>query len=417
MFQLPVGRSSNPTSTDHCLGAKKHDVNLNGFGHSAHKKNVELVPVTTEANRNFASMAIGPSALVGGTAIFCTAALRSESMSPLSIIYMILLAIQYSLQPRVSKKFLDKRINKRSVTMVEEITKISLATAILSSYGKEKFLAVSRGWSLKSALIAAGIPAMIYAVQGVLYIFSYQNLDSVTFNGLSQTKTLSAALCCYLIMGQKQSAVQMVALFLLASSALIFQGILGKVIRKWTESSPSKIKTEKPPSTSRFTLGIIPCLAASFLSGLAGAFSQKGLQTSGGNGRDAYLYTIEVSGFSAICLVLSMVFERRETTTSKEKQMKDTKGNNASSIGRFFDYWNVSTMYPILLKALGGVLTALVHKHSGSVAKGYALICGLVLSGVIQTIIDNESLSKDQMAAIVLVNLSSWLHFTNPDIL
>lgn len=341
-------------------------------------------------------------------------------MSPLSIIYMILLAIQYSLQPRVSKKYLDKRINKRSVAMVEEITKMSLATAILSSYGKEKFLAVTRGWSLKSALIVAGIPAMIYAVQGVLYIFSYQNLDSVTFNGLSQTKTLSAALCCYLIMGQKQSAVQMIALFLLASSALIFQGILGKVVRKWTESSPSKIEIEKPPLASRFTLGIIPCLAASFLSGLAGAFSQKGLQTSGGNGRDAYLYTIEVSGFSAICLILSMIFEKRETTPttpSNEKQMKDIKGKNGSKFGRFFDYWNISTMYPIVLKALGGVLTALVHKHSGSVAKGFALICGLVLSGVIQTIIDNESLSKDQMAAIVLVNLSSWLHFTNPDIL
>ena len=66
-------------------------------------------------------------------------------MSPLSIVYMILLAIQYSLQPRVSKKYLDKRINKRSVTMVEEITKMSLATAILSSYGKEKFSAATTG--------------------------------------------------------------------------------------------------------------------------------------------------------------------------------------------------------------------------------------------------------------------------------
>ena len=258
---------------------------------------------------------------------------------------------------------------------------------------------------------------MIYAVQGVLYIFSYQNLDSVTFNGLSQTKTLSAALCCYLLLGQKQSLVQMIALFLLASSALIFQGILGEVVRKWTKSSPSKNEVEKASVTSRFTLGIIPCLAASFLSGLAGAFSQKGLQTGGGNGRDAYLYTIEVSGFSAICLILSTIFEKRKMDLSREKEMKDIKGNNAPGTGRFFDYWNISTMYPILLKALGGVLTALVHKHSGSVAKGFALICGLVLSGVIQTILDNESLSKDQMVAIVLVNLSSWLHFTNPNIL
>jgi hypothetical protein len=33
------------------------------------------------------------------------------------------------------------------------------------------------------------LPAILYATQGVLTYLGYQNTDSVTFNGLNQTKT------------------------------------------------------------------------------------------------------------------------------------------------------------------------------------------------------------------------------------
>jgi UDP-sugar transporter A1/2/3 len=277
------------------------------------------------------------------------------------------------------------------------------------------FFSSFQGWTLQSSLIAAGLPAAIYAVQGVLYVFSYQNLDSVTFNGLSQTKTLSAALCCYIILGQKQSAVQISALVLLALSALIFQGTFAKIIQQWSAQSPSISAEEKQMQKSRFTLGIVPCLAASFLSGLAGAFSQKGLQQTGGAGRNAYLYTMEVSGISAICITFSIIFDRIKERIKINGYDKDQKEKNGTQ-NNFFDYWTLSTMYPIVLKAFGGVLTALVHKNAGSVAKGFALICGLVLSGIIQTMIDKESLSVDQIVGIILVNVSSWLHFSTPKI-
>ena len=57
MFQLPVSRSLKSPTTNHDFGAKKHQLNLKGFNHSAHKKNVEHVPIVTEANKNLASMA------------------------------------------------------------------------------------------------------------------------------------------------------------------------------------------------------------------------------------------------------------------------------------------------------------------------------------------------------------------------
>ena len=53
---------------------------------------------------------------------------------------------------------------------------------------------------------------------------AYQVLDPFTFNVLNQTKTLSARLSCYLVMGWKQSQVQILALFLLLVAALVIEG-------------------------------------------------------------------------------------------------------------------------------------------------------------------------------------------------
>lgn len=311
--------------------------------------------------------------------------------------------------------------------MVEELVKIGIAIAFLAGGGRSKAAEALRGWSLSSSLVVAGIPAAIYAVQGVLYVFSYQNLDSVTFNGLAQTKTLSAALCCFLLLGQRQSTVQVCALLILAVSALVFQGQFGKMFGARNGSDLGGEKEEKVErgggdgqrrggTTTRFALGVVPCLAASFLSGLAGALSQKGLQITGGAGRNAYLYTVEVAGFSAVCLTLSMALSwmRGRRASGKEAGVGSERERNQSPAPRFFEYWTLSTFYPIVLKAIGGVLTALVHKHAGTVAKGFAVICGLVLSGVFQNLLDEEHLSLEQFVGIALVNLSSWLHFTNP---
>ena len=79
-----------------------------------------------------------------------------------------------------------------------------------------------------------------------------------------------------------------------------------------------------------------------------------------------------------------------------------------------FSKWNAGTVLAILTKALGGLLTALVHKYAGSVTKGFCLILGLVLTGAIQAVLDRKTLSTNQMVGTALVLLSSYLHFTNP---
>ena len=56
---------------------------------------------------------------------------------------MFLLAIQYCIQPRITKKYLDKRVNKKSVAMVEEVVKMSLAAGIFGSSAMSKVRQIS----------------------------------------------------------------------------------------------------------------------------------------------------------------------------------------------------------------------------------------------------------------------------------
>ena len=324
---------------------------------------------------------VGPVSLLGGTAAVYASVLQhpSSTLTPLSVLYMLLLAIQYSLQPRFSKKYISPDTSKQSVALVEEIVKTAMAAAVFFA----KPNTTSQGWTLSSSLSVAAVPAILYAFQGVLQYKSHQHLDPVTFNGLSQTKTLSAALCCFLILGTKQSPLQLLALVLLFGSSLVFQG----------NATTGKNREDS------FVLGIIPCLGATFLSGLAGALSQKGLQLAGGHGRDAFLYTMEVSFYSALTLLISSIITNKQTNKKYHS---------------WFQGWTYQTWIPIVIKAAGGVLTALVHKYAGSVAKGFALMFGLVLSQLVQSMIHEQDVTPSQLLGTVLVMISGWMHFTNP---
>ena len=425
---------------------------------------------------HFGTTVAGPTALlVGGTAVLYQSLLQGSSLTPLAILYMVLLAVQTSLQPRLSRTYIPKHIPKVQVALTEEVIKTTVAAAAIvllsGSSGTPLFHnnPLFQDWTLTSSLVVAGVPAVLYALQGILTYQAHQHLDSVTVNGLSQTKTLWAAVCCYFVMAQRQSPLQMVALGGLWVAALLFQQQqkqqpktlqnIPEYAKETSVAVSSQQPTAKSTATSvlepaspapllgqtteasdaskrwhRYTNGIVPCLAATFLSGLAGAFSQRGLQMVGGTGRNAFLYTVEVSFFSAVTLLVMTVGSTvcwgknnyaGSVIVPAEDNSTTTTTNEAS--------WPWQTYIPIATKAMGGILTALVHKHAGSVVKGFALMLGLVMSAILQslwgyytfnaaagnshgTTKSPTSLPRNQVAGIVIVMVSSWLHFTNPPV-
>mmetsp|Transcript_21967 Transcript_21967/g.34449 ORF Transcript_21967/g.34449 Transcript_21967/m.34449 type:complete len:459 (+) Transcript_21967:151-1527(+) len=384
------------------------------------------------------SRAIAPIAIIGGTfsvyssAIQLSAAsnnIHSAQFTPASILYLLLLALNYAIMPRLSKRYIHPNANKRSVALVEEVVKMSLGLGgwVLTGYASTKNIKATSAtsfsttmsvlqeqlqhWSPLSTLIAAGLPSALYALQGTLTYTAYQNLDSVTYNGLTQLKVLSSALCCYVILNKRQSVLQMASLGLLMLSSVVFQGSWKDWIRKQTSSDnhSSNIKNRRV-----LLMGVLPCLTATLLSGLAGAFSQRSLQTQVGGQmhRDAYFYTVEISFLSAVCLVISMAAEtwqgRRTVACANVKELDDKCDTKKDS---FFQHWTYATLLPITTRATAGLLTALVHRHLGSVVKGFALVLGLVFSALLQFVLEGIDLSVGQLVGTVLVLFSSWLHF------
>lgn len=71
---------------------------------------------------------------------------------------------------------------------------------------------------------------------------------------------------------------------------------------------------------------------------------------------------------------------------------------------------------PIVTNAIGGIIVGIVIKLAGSVRKGFALIFGMLVTGVIQARLEEGSgfVSKEQVAGGLIAAVSLWMHATNP---
>jgi len=353
-----------------------------------------------------------------------------------AIFYMTLLAFQFACQPILTKKFTPKDINRSSVVLTQDIVKFVMAGAVLVLGGEWASAIV--GWDVRAWLTVACVPASLYCVQNLATLLAYQSLDPLTFNVLNQTKTLSAALCCYLVMGKVQSPIQVAALLLLFISACIIEKIIPLTTRHTipnpdegqsknedntnsamlisqpnnnddtsVEDAPTPPRTTKQQAsnTQQHTRGVFAVLLASLISGLAGALTQRSLQKSAvvGGGRNSYLFTMELCVASTIVMLTST--------------LRSDDGRRIRSDG-FFHGWTWRTFVPVLTNAAGGIIVGLVTKYAGAVKKGFALIFGLLLSGVLQACMERGEnkdgggapVSREQLIGGSLAALSLWMH-------
>jgi UDP-sugar transporter A1/2/3 len=91
--------------------------------------------------------------------------------------------------------------------------------------------------------------------------------------------------------------------------------------------------------------------------------------------------------------------------------LKSPDGKQIANQG-FFHGWTVQTIIPVCTKALGGVVVGLVTKHAGAVRKGFALIFGLLLSGILQS--KGEGVTFEQVVGGILAAISLWMHCRFP---
>jgi len=144
-------------------------------------------------------------------------------------------------------------------------------------------------------------------------------------------------------------------------------------------------------------VAVLCVVAASMISGLSAALTQKVLQKKGTN---SILVSAQLAVYGILFLTAKELLLNQATTAAE-----------ASSLLAGWDSW---ALLPVLTSALGGLVIGLVTQHAGSVMKGFALIIGLLVTGVAQWVVDGIGLKITDWVALGLVSISIYIHTSFP---
>jgi len=317
-----------------------------------------------------------------------------------AVLYCTLLALQFGLQPMLFKKFSAPLASKNSLIVGTEFAKIIITAITLAKEGPEARQKIASTWSCTNYLQVAALPAALYALQNLLMLFGCDWLDAMTVNLLNQTKTLSAALFLYLITGQRQSPIQLFALFLMLMSAVILTSSSDSInpFGSFNLSAVGSFSIRTllaNPSENSAVLGMLAIGAASMISGLSTALTQDALS----KGRHALFLSAELASFGIFSVIATDMVQHNGHSTLLT--LED---------GGPFKHWTWWTLIPVLSSAVGGIIVGLVTKYAGGVTKGFALIAGIIVTGVVEFIVDGTPLGEKHFFAAGLVSISIWIH-------
>jgi len=308
-------------------------------------------------------------------------------LGQVAFIFLACLTFQNGLQSWLTGFFVHQNVIRSTIVINTEILKIIFGLSYL--HYNDQLRDILKKWSLKKSLQGAGLPAVTYSVQNIFMVIGYQNLDGLTFNLVNQTKSIACAIFLFFVMGRRQSIQQICALILLFGVGVLV--------------SSDKTSQEKPyDDNMTYNIGITFCLAASLLSGFAASLVQKSQQAVGAV--HPLFYSAELAVYSITCLLMGLVFQ---VVTGKGD------GQAIATLGLWQGY-DLTTFIPIFTNSIGGLLVGLVVKYAGSINKGYACMMGLVLSGLVKSLIFQLPFSWQSTAAVPLVAFAMWVNLTYP---
>eukprot|EP00933_Yihiella_yeosuensis_P057355 TRINITY_DN570_c0_g2_i1.p1 TRINITY_DN570_c0_g2~~TRINITY_DN570_c0_g2_i1.p1 ORF type:complete len:328 (+),score=28.84 TRINITY_DN570_c0_g2_i1:101-1084(+) len=296
--------------------------------------------------------------------------------------YLCIIAVQFGIQPMLSKHFIDSTTATSSLVLVAETAKL-LGCLYMLFTDNWRSLA---GWKIRDCLVSAGVPSITYLIQNYCIQVAYQNLDGVVFNVLNQSKVLFTALFSFLISGRMQSRMQCLAL-----SFVMLGGIL--VSLPQNESKRPEQSAEESQ-----TLGVTCVLAAAALSGIGSGITEWSLQRQR---RNNFLLSLELASIGCLMILFSLLLG-----ISPDSDKVRRHG--------LFAGWSYSTMIPVLLQGISGIIVGIITQVAGGVRKVMATICGLLLTCLLQQIFMGGGLTLSVAAAVPLVAAGTYLHASYP---
>jgi len=291
-----------------------------------------------------------------------------------------LLAVQFAAQPFLVGWFSSEGVNAASLVVVTEVLKLVYCFMMLRRNRNPDTDPWWRKWTLRESIKTAGLPAFTYAIQNVCMQIAYKKLDALVCNLGNQMKLFSTALWCFLLLGHRKKAQQLVALGLICLGSTLATGddLYSKVI------SVGSIESVDTEAAEAAVTGIIALFAASMLSGFGAAVSEATLKT---NKRNMHLFSIELGVYSLVVMFIGIMISGAVT------------GGTPTN---FFNDWTFFTIIPALTQASGGILVGKVTQTSGSLAKCFAVIVGILLTAVARSVLDH-AITLQLLCSIVLV--------------
>jgi UDP-sugar transporter A1/2/3 len=305
---------------------------------------------------------------------------------------LLLLTLQVGVQPVLMGWYAAEARDVRLRVGVVELLKLLLALVPLSlTRGQEGLLHQLKTWRVRAALATTALPALIYVLQNLLNHAAVVALDGVTFNVLNQTKIIWTALLVYLLLGTRQSPLQVLALALLCVAAVLM-----------TSSSMETEEAHEADATDAeaFT-GMYQALLGAVLSALAGSIIQRALQRAK---RNQYMVTVELSVLGeATLLLLAGVQGGLGTVDDSDADSQD-----------MWQGWSKLTLVALMCQALGGVLVGFVIRDCGNVEKSFAVVGGMGLTALLESHFNGKPFGHNALVAMALVAISTALYTLNP---
>ena len=235
------------------------------------------------------------------------------------------------------------------------------------------------------------VPAAVYNCQQVLEFVALSKLEAHVFSVLVQTKLLTTALFCVLIMGKQLRRVQLIALVLL---------MVGVILAKMKDGEAGVIGS----FDSDGTVGALATLGIATLSGFAAVYTEMVLKRGklvahGAGGADMLAY-MQIYMASASLVTMGAFALVRDAPTIIEH-------------GLWYGFDGAAVL-AVVSSALGGLIVAAVLKYADSVLKGYATAASVILTGVLSAIFFGTVLDTHFFLAVVTVTCSISLYQTPP---
>jgi UDP-sugar transporter A1/2/3 len=196
---------------------------------------------------------------------------------------------------------------------------------------------------------------------------------------INQTKILFGAIALYLLLGKRQSRMQMIGLVLVTVAGIVIT-----------------VEPTGANSENSLLFGVLPLVLAAAMSGLNAAICQKALQNLH---RDSAFFTIELGvygiiGLVPICLV--------KTPVENWLQLPE------------FSRWTWWTAIPIVMNSFGGVLVGLVTQHAGAIQKGICVIAGICLTAIAKCVLTGQMVGVSHIVSLILIAFGTFLHSKYP---